>query len=252
MARRRPEDYYAQRATVEEYLAFHFPASDPLRPLLGPRTPPWMERYPKAVRPLWAPHPRGRALDIGCAVGGVTFDLALDFGSAIGLDRSAPLVREAVGVRGSGRARYRAVVEGEIVGECDVPVVAPSNARFVVGDALALPFRDGTFALALALNLVDRVPDPGRALDEAGRVVAQGGRLIVASPFTWTETCAPKERWLGGLLRDGEPVRGAVAIREHLAPRFAWEREEEVCFFLPHHARSGQLGSVSIQIFRRL
>ncbi len=252
MARARPEDYYARRSTVEEYLAFHFPDGDPLLPLLGPRTPPISERYPKAVRRLWDPRPRGCALDLGCAVGGTTFDLAPDFAWAIGLDRSAPLVREAVGVRGSGRARYRAAVEGEIERECDVAVDARANARFLVGDALALPFRDGAFATVLALNLVDRVPDPARALDEAGRVVAAGGQLIVGSPFTWTEQFTPKARWLGGLRRDGEPARGAAAIRARLAPRFRWEGEVELPFFLPHHARSGQLGSVSVQTFRRM
>jgi len=252
MAGPRPEDYYAQRSTVEEYLAFHFPDADPLLPILGPRAPSISDRYPRAVRRLWTPQSRGRALDIGCAVGGMTFDLALDFGWVIGLERSAPLVREAVGIRGSGRARYRAVVEGEIVRACDVAVDAPRNARFVVGDALAMPFRDGVFETVLALNLVDRVPDPGRALDEAGRVVAPRGQLVVGSPFTWTEAFTAKARWLGGFRRDGEAVRGADAIRAHLAPRFAVENAVDLPFFLPHHARSGQLGSVSVQTFRRM
>jgi SAM-dependent methyltransferase len=243
-------DYEAD-STREEYLAFHYPDGDPLEPFLGPRTPPPAERHPYAARGWWERRPRDLALDIGCACGRTTLDLARDHRYAFGLDRSRALVRAAEGVRRAGRARYRTVVEGDLVRQHDVAVEAPPNATFLLGDALRLPFPDRAFATVVALNLLDRVPDPERAVDEMGRVVAPGGLLLVGSPWTWLDRFTPRERRLGGFEGARGPVRGAETVRDRLAPAFALEREGHLPFFLLHHARSGQLGLVHLQRFRR-
>lgn len=217
--------YYRLTATRDEYLAFHYPDTDPLPAFLGPRSPPLSERYPFAVKKLWKPG--RRALDIGAACGRITFDLARDHGEAVGVDLSRVLLAAAVEVRANGRFD------------------APRNASFAVADALALPFPDGAFSTVVALNLIDRVPDPARALDEAARVTASKGLLLVGSPYTWKEEFTPRARWLG---RVGE---GGAEVRARLGPAFVREAETEMLFFLPHHARSGQLGRTHIQAFRR-
>ncbi|TYB38855.1 class I SAM-dependent methyltransferase [Actinomadura chibensis] len=51
----------------------------------------------------------------------------------------------------------------------------------VRADALRLPFRDGTFGAAVAVNLLHHLDDPGRALREARRVLAPGGVLLVTA-----------------------------------------------------------------------
>lgn len=243
--------YYEQRSTREEYLAFHYPGTDPLAEILGERTPPLAERYPFAVRRLWTPRPDAAALDIGAATGRVTFELARDHRVAFGVDFSRTLIRGAAGVAREGHARFRTVVEGRLLRDWDVPFAAPRNARFAVADGLALPFPDGAFATVAALNLVDRVADPAGALDEMARVTAPGGTLLVGSPFTWLETFTPPDNWLGGFLRGGEAVRGAAAVRARLGPAFRLEEETRMPFFIPHHARSGQLGVAHIQRFTR-
>lgn len=210
--------YYRLQATRDEYVAFHYPAIDPLPALLGPRSPLLSERYPFAVKKLWKP--ARRALDIGCACGRITYDLARDHEEAWGIDLSRTLLDAAQG-------------------RDDPP------ARFAQADALALPFPDRAFDTVVAMNLIDRVPDPARALEEAARVTATGGLLLVGSPYTWREEFTPRSRWLG---RVGD---GGAEVRERLAPRFLREAETEMLFFLPHHARSGQLGRTHIQAFRR-
>ncbi len=208
--------YYRLTATRDEYVAFHYPETDPLPAFLGPRSPPLSERYPFAVRKLWKP--AARALDIGCAVGRIACDLARDHALAVGIDLSRLLLDAAKGRGG---------------------------ARFAQADALALPFADGAFDTVVALNLIDRVPDPARALDEAARVTAPRGLLLVGSPYTWKEEFTPRARWLGPV---GE---GGAEVRARLGARFLREAETEMLFFLPHHARSGQLGRTHIQAFRR-
>jgi len=214
---RAQEPYYRLAATRDEYVAFHYPETDPLPAFLGPRCPPLSDRYPFAVKKLWKP--ARRALDVGCAVGRVAHDLARDHELAIGVDLSR-LLLDAAKERG-----------------------AP--ARFARADALALPFPDGAFDTVVALNLIDRVPDPARALDEAARVTAPRGLLLVGSPYTWKEEFTPRSRWLGAV---GD---GGAGVRERLHPRFSREDETDLLFFIPHHARSGQLGRTHIQAFRR-
>ncbi len=49
-----------------------------------------------------------------------------------------------------------------------------------------LPFGDGAFDLALALDVLEHVRDDGAALRELARVVAPGGRLLVTVPqYGW-------------------------------------------------------------------
>jgi len=243
--------YYELSSTRDEYLAFHFPGTDPLEALLGDRTPPLKERYPFGVPKLWRARPEGAALDVGAATGRTTFDLARGHRVAWGIDLSATLVAAAREVQRTGRARYRTIDEGELTEEHDVAVDAAPNARFAVADALALPFPAGTFDTVVAFNLVDRVPDPGRALDELVRVTANGGTLIIGSPYTWTDGFTPRERWLGGFVGDEGPVRGSETIRTRLASKLRLLRELRMVFFIPHHARSGQLGCAHIQVYAR-
>ena len=120
-----------------------------------------------------------------------------------------------------------------------------------MGSALDLPFPDDRFDTVLALNLVDRVPDPGRALDELARVVRPGGRILLTSPFTWLERFTDRDRWLGGFARNGDAVRGIESVRARFANHFSIERERRLPFFIPHHARSGQLGVTCLIQLRR-
>jgi len=63
------------------------------------------------------------------------------------------------------------------------------GARAVMGSATSLPFRDATFELVCALDIVEHVGDDERALRELARVVAPGGVVILSAPLhraRWT------------------------------------------------------------------
>jgi SAM-dependent methyltransferase len=81
-------------------------------------------------------------------------------GRVIGIDLSATLVDEA---------RSRTPVEA-------------ANVEFVVGDAHALPFEDGTFDAVRAERTVQHVDDPALVVSEMARVTRAGGRVAVTEP----------------------------------------------------------------------
>lgn len=245
------DDYYEQEKTLHEYLAFHYPDGDPLEAILGAATPPLEERFPFALRRLWDHKPEGRALDVGAACGRMTLELAKHHRWAIGLDLSKALIHGARQVQRSGLARYRTQREGDLLDDHEVEVNAAQNASFLVGSALDLPFAEGMFDTVIALNLLDRVPDPACALDELARVTNRGGSLLISSPYTWLEEFTDRDRWLGGFVRNEDSVRGIETVRERFTNGFTIVDERRLPFFIPHHARSGQIAISCLIHLRR-
>ena len=56
----------------------------------------------------------------------------------------------------------------------------------VVGDVERLPFRDGAFDAAVCDDTIEHLPDDLTGLRELHRVVAPGGRVVVATPNRWS------------------------------------------------------------------
>jgi SAM-dependent methyltransferase len=88
-------------------------------------------------------------LDVGCGEG--ELGRHLPEGAWVGLDSSPTMLAEAPGP----------VIEGE---------------------ATALPYPDASFGSLALLYVLYHLPDPGRALAEAHRVLRPGGLLAVAAP----------------------------------------------------------------------
>lgn len=56
------------------------------------------------------------------------------------------------------------------------------NPRAVVGDALDLPFEPSKFDAVLLVAVLEHLPDPQIALDQAHRVLKKGGKLLILLP----------------------------------------------------------------------
>jgi SAM-dependent methyltransferase len=67
----------------------------------------------------------------------------------------------------------------------------------VYGDAQCLPFPDGTFDTVVCLEVLEHVPNPEAALQEASRVLKREGHLLLSTPFLYPIHDAPSDyrRW---------------------------------------------------------
>lgn len=92
--------------------------------------------------------------------------------------------------------------------------VKPQSGTDVLGDALRVPFRDASFHVVLMSEVIEHVPDPGKALEEVARVLRPGGTLLLTWPFNYQMHDVP-----GDFTRITEFGMEALAGRSGLAIR---------------------------------
>src|SRR5438105_3348465 len=79
---------------------------------------------------------------------------------------------------GSGSSYYRHYFPNRVGLD-----VREGEAVDVVGDAHALPFKDGTFERVLCTEVLEHLHTPQKAIDEMHRVLSPGGKLILTTRF---------------------------------------------------------------------
>lgn len=120
-----------------------------------------------ALAELASPQPNDQVLDVGAGIGGPARFLAARYGAHVtALDATPRFCRAAeLLTRGAGLAE---------------------RVQMVCGDALALPFAEGTFDLAWTQAVSQNIADKQRFIAELARVVRPGGQValfeVVAGP----------------------------------------------------------------------
>ena len=119
--------------------------------------------------PVFAPHAaryeradasidrRASVLDAGCGTGYGAALLAATGRAVTGIDASSEAIRLA-------RSEHDAA------------------ARFLVADAISLPFADFSFDAVVCFEVIEHVEDPRRLLSELARVLVGGGLLCLSTP----------------------------------------------------------------------
>jgi SAM-dependent methyltransferase/uncharacterized protein YbaR (Trm112 family) len=174
--------------------------------------------------------PDGPLIDVACAVGGTTFHLASRFGRmTLGIDLNFAMLRVAMQALRERRVRFAQRRVGIVYDRREIEVAAPSRelADFWCCDAAALPFADGTFAVAASLNAIDCVTSPRLAIEEIARMLDSRGVALIATPYDWSAGATAIESWLGGHSQRGEH-RGASepVLHDLLARHFEIIAEE--------------------------
>ena len=109
-----------------------------------------------------------KMIDVGCGAGRHTFEAFRRGADVIGFDQSASDLNDV----------------DEILQAMKTQGEAPASAKgeAVKGDALELPYGDGTFDCVVASEILEHVPADDRAISELVRVLKPGGALAVTVP----------------------------------------------------------------------
>jgi 2-polyprenyl-6-hydroxyphenyl methylase/3-demethylubiquinone-9 3-methyltransferase len=149
-----------------------------------------------------------RVLDVGCGAGFLSNYLAAKGAAVTGIDLAPDALAIAREHDSSGRARY------------------------IEADALSLPFADGSFDAVCAMDFLEHVETPGRAIAEASRVLAPGGLfffytfnrtlwswLVIIKGVDWFVRNAPPHLHVLHLFLKPRELRAACLEHGFEAPR---------------------------------
>lgn len=156
-----------------------------------------LERLP---RPIIAP-----ILDIGCATGRSSFELAENTELlTLGIDNNFSALRVAQNILRHGKASFPVRHLGVIFDrfELDIRFKNHDLLDFWACDATNLPFSDNTFNFASALNVFDIVPAPRQFLQQLKHCLNRHGQTILSTPYDWTSNIA-MQQWVGGCRQRG-------------------------------------------------
>ncbi|MBT3636409.1 MAG: putative 4-mercaptohistidine N1-methyltransferase [Opitutae bacterium] len=240
---------YESSRLLGEYLLFHYGSKEDLMPWMnGPAN--GVDFALRTVSELIDPTTLGmgtHALDLGCAVGRSTFELASHCSKVKGIDNSSSFVEAANELVDKGSLSYRFREEGDLFKEA--VALVPENQRskvvFEIGDACSLSPSLGYFDVVHAANLLCRLPDPNLLLNRLPDLVKPGGQLLLATPFTWLEEFTARENWLGS----GDSEEELTRI---LSPDFELEEKREMPFVIREHRRKFQYSVAFGTRWRRL
>ena len=255
-------DKYDTDELVNQYLLFHFGSqAEQQDEALAKRI-----EFPSVVNLIdrtvelmnqFAPR-RFKALDLGCAVGRSTFELARTFDSVIGLDYSDAFIDAAEHLRqqrsieykrwdtGAHNTRLKASIDERIDRE---------RIGFVQGDAANLagaPMvqNNEQYDAILLSNLMCRLSAPAHCLQqftESDRYLKSGGILVISSPNTWMAQYTDPANFL-----DGADSAETLAALGECLPGFELLHEEDLPFMIREHRRKYEYIVAQVSVWRKL
>jgi 5-histidylcysteine sulfoxide synthase/putative 4-mercaptohistidine N1-methyltranferase len=203
--------------------------------------------------------PQKKALDLGCATGRASFELARVFDEVTGIDFSARFIQVGVAMKEEGHIAYERVEEGDIKSRQTHTLAAygleasAKRVQFWQGDACNLKSHFTGYDLVLATNLIDRLYEPERFLATVHERLNRHGILILTSPYTWLEEYTQKEHWLGGRYdENGDPVFGIDGLKRVLSAHFELLETFDVPFVIRETARKYQHTLSQMSVWKKL
>jgi len=140
---------YESKRAVHEYLLFHYgKPNDHLPHQAGPRSALNFPGRSAALCNVHASSSKKRALDIGCAVGASSFELAKYYDEVVGIDFSQHFVDAANLMKTNGNVDFESLVRGNVFKTCTTDLdqsIDRSRVEFRQGDACNLSPSLGEF-----------------------------------------------------------------------------------------------------------
>ncbi len=242
------QNSYETTRIVGEYLLFHYGEPEEILPP-SRSWPPGMEQalnFPARTAARFSGERAARGLDVGCAVGRSTFEMARQCDHVLGVDFSKAFIEAAETLRQGGEIPYDRLEEAALT----TPLVArpPENipmeaVAFAEGDAMDLPPELGQFDRVHAANLICRLPEPLRFLRRLPDLLKPGGELVLATPCTWLAEFTPPDHW--------PPHDTFGWLESELSPDFDLRVRDDEPFLIRETARKFQWTTAMLTVWRR-
>jgi putative 4-mercaptohistidine N1-methyltranferase len=227
---------YETRRLLDEYLLFHYGSATDVMPWdFGPTAA--LGFAQRSVTQLIdsSKQPRS-ALDLGCAVGRSSFELArLGCTEVLGIDYSHSFITAATQLAQGQRLSYERLEEAALRTplQAAAPEACPVNGiQFEQGDAMQLRSNLGAYDLVHAANLLCRLTQPALLLQRLPALVKPGGQLLLTTPCTWLAEYTPAENWPQGRTLDW--------LQQSLAGQFRLVEQKDLPFLIRETARKFQ------------
>lgn len=200
-----------------------------------------------------------KALDIGCATGRLSFELARYFNSVDGIDFSTKFIQVGVKLKQNQTITYKDMKEGDIYIQKTIDIDSigykdiKDKVSFWQGDACNLKPNFNSYDMITATNLIDRLYSPKLFLDDIKNRLNKDGILIITSPYTWLEEYTKKENWLGGYKnKDGQDIYTIDSLKKILSNNFKLLDEIDVPFVIKETKRKYQYTIAQVTVWKRL
>lgn len=232
-----PSGFYENDTTLAQYSEFHFGEQ-------WQGEPSFPKELAEVAMDAMDGRTFGRALDIGCACGRASFELARRFNHVDGIDFSAAFIGKCIEMAEQKRIRYARPEEGELVSYHERTLAefglesSADKVAFHQGDACNLDPQFTGYDLVLAGNLIDRLYQPSQFLTTIHERINDDGLLVIASPYTWLEEYTPRTAWVGGFMKNGEEYTTLDGLRDMLAPHFRLVAEPRSLPFVIRETRN--------------
>jgi len=199
-----------------------------------------------------------KALDLGCATGRATFELAKEFDAVEGIDFSARFVQVGSKLKEQGYVAFTAKEEGELSVNKKVTIEAlgyenlKEKVTFWQGDACNMKPNFKQYDLVMATNLIDRLYQPLLFLNTIDERLNKDGILMITSPYTWQESSTKKEFWLGGYRdEEGNEVKTIDSLKAILAEKFELVHLQDLEFVIKETARKYQHTISEVSVWKK-
>jgi 5-histidylcysteine sulfoxide synthase/putative 4-mercaptohistidine N1-methyltranferase len=201
---------------------------------------------------------RAKALDLGCATGRASFELAKSFDEVEGVDFSARFVQVGVKLKEDGYVAFHSSGEGDLFSNKKVTLEElgyenlKDKVSFWQGDACNLKPNFNSYDLIMATNLIDRLYNPRLFLDSVDERLNDDGILVITSPYTWQESSTVKELWLGGYVDDnGVEIKTIETLKKVLQEKFELIHLQDLEFVIKETPRKYQHTISELSVWKK-
>jgi len=199
-----------------------------------------------------------KALDLGCATGRATYELAKTFDTVEGIDFSVRFVQVGTKLKEDGIVTFQSPEESELYTNKKVTIEElgyenlTKKVSFWQGDACNLKENFNSYDMILATNLIDRLYQPRLFLDTISERLNDDGILILTSPYTWQESSTKKEFWLGGYKdENGNDIKTIDTLQKILHNTFELIHTQDLDFVIKETKRKYQHTISEVSIWKK-